>query len=60
MLPASCVQPNRESLSFGAEAPRVIDLDACMLDEAFHDLVHLTEAGKARLTRRLIEELNRR
>jgi hypothetical protein len=46
--------------SFGAEKPRVIDLESSVPDEYFFDLSHLDKAGKALFTGRLIEELNRR
>jgi hypothetical protein len=42
---------------FGAAA-RVIDLETFAPDGEFLDLHHLGERGKARVTRRLIEELN--
>ncbi len=46
--------------SFGDEAPRVIDIESAVPDEFFGDMHHVDERGKALVTRRLIEELNRR
>jgi hypothetical protein len=43
--------------SFGAESPRVIDLESAVPDEFFGDMHHVDERGKAIVTRRLIEEL---
>jgi hypothetical protein len=44
--------------AFGAAAPRMIDLETFAHDDEFLDLHHLGERGKARVTRRLIEELS--
>jgi len=45
--------------SFGAEAPRVIDLESIISDKHIIDMAHVDKWGQAVVTRRLIGELNR-
>lgn len=44
--------------SFGEDAPRVIDLESFLPDEDFLDLAHANGQGRAKVTRRLVDELN--